>query len=134
MIVDRDDPCGNPHRGCSARDVLQDHCVGADANMVVDPHAAKHFSTCAEIYVSSNDRRPGLGAADPNRHLLEDQAIGSDDGIRKDDNAVGMGDQKPTTDIAIQRNISTVTTLQKRCSSTQYLPSHLKKTPRLLAF
>ena len=100
-----DNPCGNPDSGCSAGDVLQNHCVGTDASMVADMHAAKYFSTCAEIYVSSDDRRSGLGAADANRHLLKDQTIGPDHGLRKDDNAVGMDQQKPTTDIAIQRNI-----------------------------
>ncbi len=61
--------------------------------------------TGADIYVSSDDRRPGLGAADANRHLLKDHAIGADDGPRKDDNAVGMEELKPTSNIAIQRNI-----------------------------
>ena len=69
----------NANRGGSAGHVLQDDRVGADACMIPDSDPAQYLGAGADGYVSSDNRRTGLGAASSNCHLLKGQTVGTYD-------------------------------------------------------
>lgn len=105
MIADTYDLCGNANSGRPRWHVLKDDCIGTDARVITDVYAAEDFGARADIHVSPDHWRVGLRAASANRHLLENDAVGADDGTGIDHDAIRMQQKHPAPDVTSERDI-----------------------------
>jgi hypothetical protein len=98
-----DDLGGHSDRSGVCWNVMHHDCVRADSGMFADSDRAQDLSSSTDIDMPAQDGN--AGAVTPNRDLLEKQAVRADDRIRGDDDAVGMRDQQPAADLAINGDV-----------------------------
>lgn len=84
--------------------VLQNHSIGPHDRMVTDMNGAQELGSRTNLHVATNDWRPtSLKRAQGD--LLKNQAVWSHLCIRMDHNSIGVRQDEPTSNPAIQGNI-----------------------------
>jgi len=97
------DPARHADRNRSRRHITQYHGVGSDPGVVTDANRPKDLGTSAYIDVSPQ-LRYSLAVA-PKCNLVKDKAIRPDRDTGMDYNAIRMGNDEPSAQLAIQRDV-----------------------------
>jgi hypothetical protein len=83
--------CGNTDHARPALNVANHNRIWADYRMRSDSHRPQKLSACSDIDVAFNYREAGSLPRNSDRHLLMDQAIHSNHGVRMNHDAIWMG-------------------------------------------
>jgi hypothetical protein len=81
-------------------DVGEHYGIGSNFGMFTERDGSDDLCSGSDVYVSFNDDFSRNG------HLLQDETIGTDDGVRVDDNSIGMNEQQSAPKLAAERNVS----------------------------
>jgi len=100
-----DELSGDPDGCCVFRDIAKHDGVGADLAVVSDSHATQNFCSCANVDVSLQDGNASTRAGSSDGDLLKNQTVWTNHGIRMDHDSVGVRDQQPSGNFAIERNV-----------------------------
>src|SRR4051812_33808901 len=90
-------------------------------------HVAQDLCPSTDVDVVPDLRQPVAAFSVANRNLLKYQTIDADPGARMDDNAVGMGNQESTTNVAIERNVRPGDDAPKAMPKDEKLAAHRGK-------
>jgi hypothetical protein len=90
---------------CAAFHVFDNNSVGADFCAVTDDDGSENLGTGANIDIIANHGQ-SAAMAGTNCNLLKYKAIESNSGCGMDHDSVRVRDQKATTDLAVERNVS----------------------------
>ena len=74
--------------------------------MSTNPHGSQNLCAGPDIYVALQQRR-ALIFSSAERHLLEDETVHANDSIGVDYDSVGVGNEEPAANDAVERNIRT---------------------------
>src|SRR5262249_13912197 len=86
--------------------ILHDDSVGADFCTVADDHGSQNLGARADIDMIADHRQSLHVASAPNCNLLKNKAIKSNLSAGVDHDSVRVRDQQTSTDVAIERNVS----------------------------
>lgn len=86
------------------RGPCRDNGIGVDFGMRRYRHRPQYFGAGSNVDVAFQHRR-AAAAAGSYRHLLEQQAVHADGGVRMNDYSIGVRHQEAAPDVAGQRDV-----------------------------
>src|SRR6185437_4580616 len=87
-----------------AFDIFDNDRIGTDPRVGANLDRTQDLCSSPDVHVVSDARRTPTHSG-PDCNLLKDETVDSDACIRMDNDAVGVRNEQPAPDVAVQRNI-----------------------------